>query len=306
MQTFLPQHLTMRHPVLNDAKAVADLLIAHSIAEYGEPEYSEAEVLDEWKRKGFDLNHDAWMVEDQAGQIIAYACLYKGIGDVTILPEHWGRELDQALTVTVENRLREMGGSDQQLPIKRWINGMRNEQVLLMEELGYAEERHFYRMVIDLAEAPPEPELQEGLILRPFVLGRDDRQAYEVRKACFQDSWEFNDIPFEEWIEAAVQKSTFDASLWVLAELDGKPVGHSLNVDYGDTGWIGNLAVLPDFRRQGIAKALLQHSFAEFFRRGRTKVSLGVDASNATGATLLYEAVGMRQTRYYTCFKKML
>jgi len=37
--------------------------------------------------------------------------------------------------------------------------------------------------------------------------------------------------------------------------------------------------------------------FAEFARRGCTRVSLGVDAENTTGAVALYERAGMRQVR---------
>jgi mycothiol synthase len=35
------------------------------------------------------------------------------------------------------------------------------------------------------------------------------------------------------------------------------------------------------------------HSFREFHRRGQRRVGLGVDAENPTGATKLYESVGM-------------
>ncbi|MEO8330435.1 MAG: GNAT family N-acetyltransferase, partial [Candidatus Nanopelagicales bacterium] len=43
----------------------------------------------------------------------------------------------------------------------------------------------------------------------------------------------------------------------------------------------------------GIARALLFTAFAEYRSRGRTSVELGVDSSNETGATRLYESVGM-------------
>jgi ribosomal protein S18 acetylase RimI-like enzyme len=50
-----------------------------------------------------------------------------------------------------------------------------------------------------------------------------------------------------------------------------------------------------DWRRRGIGEALLATVFAEFFRRGEHRVALGVDAENPTGATRLYERVGMRR-----------
>ena len=46
------------------------------------------------------------------------------------------------------------------------------------------------------------------------------------------------------------------------------------------------------WRKRGIGLAL-QHSFNEFYRRGKRKVGLGVDAQNLTGALRLYENAGM-------------
>ena len=38
----------------------------------------------------------------------------------------------------------------------------------------------------------------------------------------------------------------------------------------------------------------MRWTFAEFLRRGERRVALGVDAQNETGATRLYERLGMR------------
>ena len=46
-------------------------------------------------------------------------------------------------------------------------------------------------------------------------------------------------------------------------------------------------------RKKGLAQALLYYTFAEFWKRGRKSVALHVDASSLTGATKLYEKVGM-------------
>jgi hypothetical protein len=51
---------------------------------------------------------------------------------------------------------------------------------------------------------------------------------------------------------------------------------------------------------------MLQHSFREFRRRGFTGAALGVDAANATGATRLYESVGMHQADEYVVWGKAL
>jgi ribosomal protein S18 acetylase RimI-like enzyme len=48
------------------------------------------------------------------------------------------------------------------------------------------------------------------------------------------------------------------------------------------------------------------HTFAEFQRRGVNRISLGVDTQNPTGATKLYESVGMQVELEDTVFEKAL
>jgi ribosomal protein S18 acetylase RimI-like enzyme len=66
------------------------------------------------------------------------------------------------------------------------------------------------------------------------------------------------------------------------------------------------LGVRPQWRRRGVATALLRHSFRDFRDRGATRVGLGVDGENTTGAVRLYERVGMRVVRRNDTYEKTL
>jgi hypothetical protein len=48
--------------------------------------------------------------------------------------------------------------------------------------------------------------------------------------------------------------------------------------------------------------AMLQHAFGEFYRRGKQRVGLGVDATSLTNATQLYERAGMHVARQYDTY----
>jgi ribosomal protein S18 acetylase RimI-like enzyme len=50
---------------------------------------------------------------------------------------------------------------------------------------------------------------------------------------------------------------------------------------------------------------LLRHVFGEFYRRGRPRIALGVEATNAQ-AYSLYEKVGMQRVRQYDEYRKAL
>lgn len=71
-------------------------------------------------------------------------------------------------------------------------------------------------------------------------------------------------------------------------------------------GWVDQLGVRRPWRRSGLGLALLHHTFGEFYRRGFTRVALGVDASSLTGATRLYERAGMYVARKYLTLEKEL
>jgi ribosomal protein S18 acetylase RimI-like enzyme len=51
---------------------------------------------------------------------------------------------------------------------------------------------------------------------------------------------------------------------------------------------------------------LLLQAFKEFRARGFREVGLGVDAASLTGATRLYESVGMRVTAQFDIYEKQL
>lgn len=88
-----------------------------------------------------------------------------------------------------------------------------------------------------------------------------------------------------------------------LAAKDGDTLLGYLGMEYiFDEGSITNVAVLPEYRRQGIARALLAALLEEARRLSLTTVTLEVRASNEAAITL-YAGMGFlpvgRRFRYY-------
>jgi ribosomal protein S18 acetylase RimI-like enzyme len=105
-----------------------------------------------------------------------------------------------------------------------------------------------------------------------------------------------------------VTKPDHDPSLWFLVRTDEHVVVAATRNDpeRSGGGWIGAIGVRSEWRGRGLAKALLLHSFGEFHRRGKRRVGLGVDSENATGATKLYESVGMVVDTEQVVWEKVL
>jgi [ribosomal protein S18]-alanine N-acetyltransferase len=82
------------------------------------------------------------------------------------------------------------------------------------------------------------------------------------------------------------------ARCWVMRH-DGQAVGYACLWEIGEETHITNIAVHPDFRRRGIARALLGHILEDARRRPARLVGLEVRPSNHE-ARPLYESFGFR------------
>src|SRR5205085_6923683 len=121
---------------------------------------------------------------------------------------------------------------------------------------------------------------------------RDDARAFfDAINESFAHEWGFKQMAYDDWFQLRVENS--DSSLYFIA-WDGDEIAGFVRGDRREeTGWIGMIGVRNAWRRRGIAEALLRHSFLEFDRRGMTLAALGVDSENPTGATRVYERVGL-------------
>jgi mycothiol synthase len=290
MSSFLPDGFTVRPATVADGQAVTDLIRAVDLAAKGESDTTVDDLLDWWRL--FNLERDSWVVEAD-GRLAAYAAaLLREAYDVDggVHPDFRGRGLGTALLRLTEERARDVGAPR----IFNVCLVVDAGAVELFERNGYTDQRHFYRMVIDLDGATPEPQCPQGLTIDTFR--RDDARAFHAAlDEAFADEWNFHPLPFEEWSRLRLDVPDFDPGLWFVVR-DGDELAAVLR---GETnrfgmGWVAALGVRPRWRKRGLGLALLHHAFREFHRRGETRAGLGVDTENPTGATRLYRRAGMR------------
>ncbi|MBA3788736.1 MAG: GNAT family N-acetyltransferase, partial [Actinobacteria bacterium] len=173
------------------------------------------------------------------------------------------------------------------------------------EGRGYELVRHFWRMEIEHT-AEPAPAAVDGVELRPYLPGVDDRALHAAVQEAFEDHWDQTPEPFEDWLRRRTTRGDHDPALWLLAEAEGEIAGAALAFGSRNFGWVLDLGVRRPWRGRGLGHALLVGVFGELFRRGFTRVGLEVDAASETGATRLYERAGMRVTRQYDWYERTL
>jgi mycothiol synthase len=182
----------------------------------------------------------------------------------------------------------------------------------LLAARGFACVRHFWRMDVDLAEAPERPVWPDGIAVRTFRPGADERRTYDATTEAFLDHWGDGQRTFEQWTHHKITgpAARFDPGLWFLATEGDEVVGVSLCIWESDfdpqVGYVTAVGVRPAWRRRGVARALLLHTFAAFRARGRAALALHVDAASVTGALALYEGVGMRAEPCFEVWEKPL
>jgi mycothiol synthase len=305
-------HLGVRRAVLDDAPGLFALISAIDRHDFGDVDMTLEEVRDDLA--GFDLANDSWLVYQPDGEgLVAFAAIEprgdeEFRGQVAVHPDWRRRGIGSALAHQVEAAVRERMATNpsEPVPILGFVKGDSPPERQWAEGLGYSWSRRFWRMRVDLESAPAEPILPEGITIRDFVPGQDDRAMYEAQEAAFADHWGHVPRPYEDFVKR-LERSDFDPGLWHLAMEGDRIVGTASNSTLADdVGWVSGVGTIPTHRRRGIARAILLHSFGVFWRRGLRSVALGVDADSLTGATGLYESVGMRVVQQYDQFRKLI
>lgn len=261
-----------------------------------------SELAREWKSEGFVLDTDAFVAASADGRVVgfeefgnryAHAALQ---GDGYVHPDFRGLGIGTALLRALEERARkemELAEPDLRVYI---INGMSAADKAareIHESEGYKLIRHHWMMEASLNEAPKVIPFPTGVELRPFDKDLHDRLVFEAEEEAFRDHWEHVPGNFNNWKLRKIEREDFDPALWHIAWDDDEIAGYAQTRYRNNVGWIANLGVRRPWRKRGLGEALMLHSFHEFYQRGTMRISLGVDASNPTGATRLYEKVGM-------------
>lgn len=175
----------------------------------------------------------------------------------------------------------------------------------LLEDFGYEAVRGTHIMEIDLEEEPPEPGWPEGLTVRTFRPGGDERAVFESVEDAFRDVWGRPRGTFGSFVGMTGGEG-FDPSLWFLAMDGGEIAGVVLCKTVAGEGWVDVVGVRRPWRRRGLGLALLRRAFGEYRGRGVRRVELSVDAGSATGAPRVYGRAGMRPKTSYIVYQKGL
>lgn len=294
--------MNSRPATTDDYGTIVELLRADEESVYRRPSQIAVGDVREWLSRT-DHAQDSWLYEED-GTLCAVGW-FDQIADedvafaVGIVHPDWkGRGLGTELIDRSEGRARQCGKQR----LHQFALAPDDAAGRLLRSRGYAEVRRFYEMAIELEAAPEVPDM--GIeTLDPAEV----RTFHAALEEAFQDHWEHHGQSFEEWWTRHSANPNLDLSLWFLIRERGEMAAVVRNEENRNGGgYVAAIGVRRPWRGKGYAKALLLHTFREFWDRGFRRVTLGVDAQNPTGATELYERVGMHVEQENLVFEKAL
>ena len=311
IEAVLPDH-EIRPVAMDDVPALYDLVERITTDLLGESDANEAEIRDDLTGAHFDIAKDTFIALDPTGRATAYGQGHDertGAGwidvyvNTALAPAKYD-EVAAAGIAACAGRVAESVQARGVASVKLTANLYETETRMreAYERAGFAIETIYWRMLLVFDDSPPElPSLPEGYTIKQ-VNADDDAvmaQAFEVVEDTFSEHHGFEDAEhtLADYSNNWRSQESYDPSAWWFAyrgdELVGVLLGDDRRAEQGD-GFIRSLGVRRDLRGLGIARALMLTSFAHWQAMGRRGVQLGVDTGNVTGATRLYESVGMR------------
>ena len=179
-----------------------------------------------------------------------------------------------------------------------WLFKKQEEAAARFADRGFVAVRHWWEMECPLAE-PVVHRPEEG-----FEIVRWDEQYDEparlVYNAAFADHWGSTPMDEENWAKQAIASPNFRRSMSFIALGDGEAVGYSACEEYPEDweaagqreAWVAGLGVVREWRKRGIATALLERSMNAMRGEGAEAAMIGVDSDSPSGAQHLYGSVG--------------
>jgi mycothiol synthase len=273
-------------------------------------------LLSHWTAPSVDRENDIAVVEASDGVLCGYLSVqanppYASVFSLGMvaLPYH-GRGLGAALVAENERRAQRFFKlADTSLRLVMQAGALADEPLVsnLLAGRGYREVRRHELRRIDFVGEPEPPAAPLGIEVRT-MRPSDSEQVFAAHREAFADHWGEDEETYEDFHHRLLGAPEFDAKLWFLAwegdELAGYIGAEARAAESPQRGYVPLLGVRRAYRRRGVGETLLRHVFRALFLRGKRGCDLHVDTQSLTGATRLYERLGMEAHPRFALWEK--
>lgn len=292
--------------------------LTRAIASVEHPEYVESreEIESELAHSWMQLDEDSLLALDaRTGDPLAWGLVVAAPGSETLVrsillggvhPAARGRGLGRALLNWQDARAQQqLATHAEALPAWSivYADDRSSDKKRLLEGAGFTATRWFLGQERVIADPIPEVPFDDGVSIVPFTT--ELSEATRLAKSdAFRDHWGSQPTTREQW-DAMLALPVFRPDLsFVAVDRAGSVVGlvmtETSHEDWElqgySSGYITLVGVVREWRRRGIAPALLARVFHALADAGIERAALDVDSVNPTGALGLYSGMGFHTT----------
>lgn len=293
----------------DDIDAVTVLMAAMAAVDH--PDWAETrdDIELEFGRSWVDLARDS-LVGEVDGELVAVGLvisppdpetIVRSILDGGVHPGYRGRGIGRSLLAWQEGRARQQLATSE-LHLPGWIYAVAQDRSdtahRLFERAGFAVARYTWQLERVLAEPIPELALPAPVTLEHLSAERAESTRL-ARNEAFRDHWGSQPTGIEQWESFMTLPSRrLDLSFVALEgeRVVGFVIAETTESDWELQGFSGSyvalVGVVSEWRRRGVAPALLAANLRASRDAGLERAVLDVDSESPTGALGLYTGMG--------------
>lgn len=308
--------LTWRPLTRSDAKASADLLnVIETVDKIGE-NYAEEDTLQELIDPYADLERASLAAFDGDVMVGYMKIRYKPVATSVHRVFMDGGVHPSYRRQGVGTRLVKAGVAAAQVvhalhhpTLQLVVDVHKAEQISGVPELvrsqGFAPVRYYQFMEHPLGAAIPSAAVPSELQVEAWS-EQNASDFLTVRNASFQDYWGAAPMPMDSW-QNKITDQTFQPTVSFLLRdsASGTPAGLLVTKSWeSDTAATGVrdahfmvIGTVPEYRKRGVACALIGHALQAAADQGYDRASLSVDSASPSGAFGIFEKAGFAPTK---------
>jgi mycothiol synthase len=307
----------------SDAAQIAAVLNASQAADNVERNVSAEDILNAYQHLHNCTPGDDIIIAEVAGKIVGYArgwwesdinsgriCHHNGF----LVPEWRRKGIGHAMLLWMENHLSGVVNSHPgntrcfQVNVTQYQEGT----AMMLQRAGYQSIRCFYEMVRPTLDDIVDFSLPAGLEFRP-VIPAHYQALWQSIDETSKDEWGYSE-PTEEDQEEWLRSPHFQPDLWQVAwdSINDRIVGHALTfIDEAENkqldrkrGYTEGIGVDSNWRRRGVARALISRSLQAQKAAGMTESALAADSDSTSKVISLYESCGFQIVKCDSIYRK--
>lgn len=239
-------------------------------------------------------------------------------------PDYWGQGIGTKLIYWAEKQAQSLSSyapNGVKTVLQVNLFSTQYEAIDLFTQSAYSKVREWMHLVIDLEKPPILPPLDKDYYIREMNLEDDWEIVAPAMDEAYADHWGILSLPEDYSTNSEEQENASEEMLedesysnaqgfcFIVMDNDVVAGGILCNAkipERDDTGRVGSLFVRPQYRRQGIGRALMLQAFDAFWQAGIHRIVNDTDAESFTEAPTFYTSLGMRQYRREYLYEKTI